>query len=165
MIIDDENNGFSSNKDFWPLALKSTETSPIVIYKMNNPIEFSDLWKQVEKYHMKNTVVIIGGDDLRSKGVNISKSLSWEKTALDFIWQINNNPNIAFIAKCHHLVIPFGLEGAIYYRNDGVAKSQLYFLPYEFEGGFIKEPQGKIYGLTSCFVAGLARSIVSGKLK
>lgn len=163
VIIDDENNGFNSNKDFWPLTLKSTDTSPIVIYKMNNPIEFSDLWKQVEKYHIKNTVLVIGGDDLRSKGVNISKSLSWEKTALDFIWQINNNPNIAFIAKCHHLVIPFGLEGAIYYRNDGVAKSQLYFLPNEFEGGFIKEPQGKIYGLTSCFVAGLARSIVSGK--
>lgn len=78
---------------------------------------------------------------MRSKGVNISKSLSWEKTAQDFVWQINNNPNLAFLADCRHLIIPFGLEGSIYYRNEGVPQTKLYFLPYEFEGGFIKDYQ------------------------
>ena len=43
-----------------------------------------------------------------------------------------------------------------------VPETRLYFLPYEFEGGFIKDTQGKMYGLTSCFVAGLASAIVSG---
>jgi hypothetical protein len=104
--------------------------------------------------------VVINGDDLRSKGVNISKGPSWERTALDFVWQMNNNPKLTFLSNCHHLIVPFGLEGAIYYKNEGIAESYLYFLTYEFEGGFIKETQGKMYGLTSCFVAGLARSIV-----
>jgi hypothetical protein len=54
------------------------------------------------------------------------------------------------------------LEGAIYYRNDGVTNSHLYFLTYAFEGDFIEESQGRMYGLTSCFVAGIARSIASG---
>ena len=43
-----------------------------------------------------------------------------------------------------------------------MVKSQLFFLPYAFEGDFIKENQGKMYGLSSCFAAGLAGSIASG---
>jgi len=76
--------------------------------------------------------------------------------------KMKNNPNLTFLANCCHLVIPFGLEGAIYYSNNGTPHSQLFFLTYESEGGFIKDNQGKMYGLTSCFVAGLARSIVLG---
>ncbi|EHI96843.1 hypothetical protein CDLVIII_0103 [Clostridium sp. DL-VIII] len=163
IVLDDENNGFNSNKEFWPLALKENNTAPIILYKTNNPIDSNELWQHLQKHHNENTIVIINSDDLRSKGVNISKSLSWEKTAQDFIWQINNNPNLTFLANCRHLIIPFGLEGTIYYRNEGVAETKLYFLPYEFEGGFIKDYQGKMYGLTSCFVSGLASAIVSGK--
>jgi len=162
IILDDENNGFNASEEFWPLALNSSQPAPIILYKMNNPIDSSILWKHLQKMHNENTIVIINVDDLRSKGVNISKSLSWERTAQDFVWQINNNPNLAFLANCHHLIVPLGLEGAIYYRTDGTPKIKLYFLPYEFEGGFIKESQGKMYGLTSSFVAGLASAIVSG---
>lgn len=162
VVIDDENNGFNSNEKFWPSALKVPEKSPIVLYKMNNPIGTSILWKQLEKSHIEKTIVIINGDDLRSKGVNISKSLSWEKTAQEFLWQIHNNPNLAFLANCHHLIVPLGLEGAIYYRDEGINEAYLYFIPYEFEGSSFKDNQGKMYGLTSCFAAGLARSIASG---
>lgn len=163
VILDDDNNGFNSNKEFWPLALKSNDAKPIILYKTNNPIDSNELWKHLQKNHNENTIVIINSDDLRSKGVNISKSLSWEKTAQDFVWQINNNPNLTFLAICRHLIIPFGVEGAIYYRNEGIPETKLYFIPYEFEGGFIKDYQGKMYGLTSCFVAGLASAIVSGR--
>ena len=162
IILDDENNGFNSNDEFWPIALKSLGTSPIILYKMNNPIDSSELWKQLKKFHNENTIVIINIDDLRSKGVNISKSLSWERTAQDFVWQINNNPNLDFLASCSHLIVPIGLEGAIYYKTSGTLETRLYFIPYEFEGGFIKDSQGKMYGLTSAFVAGLASAIVSG---
>ncbi|AWK52579.1 Ryanodine receptor Ryr [Clostridium beijerinckii] len=162
IILDDENNGFNFSKDFWPLALKSVETSPTILYKMNNPMDSSELWKHLQKFHNEKTIVIINGDDLRSKGVNISKSLSWERTAQDFVWQMSNNPNLAFLANCHHIIVPFGLEGAIYYRNEGIPETRLYFLPYGFEGSFIEDTQGKMIGLTSCFVAGLASAIVSG---
>ncbi|MDF2700003.1 MAG: RyR domain protein [Haloplasmataceae bacterium] len=165
IIIDDENNGFNSNKEFWPMALKSNDESPIIIYKTNNPNCSNNLWKQIENFHIENTIVVINGDDLRSKGVNISKGLSWERTALDFVWQMNNNPDLCFLTKCRHLIVPFGLEGAIYYKNHVGLESHLYFLTNEFEGGFIKENQGKMYGLTSCFVAGLAKSIIPALTK
>ncbi|GKU23434.1 RyR domain-containing protein [Clostridium folliculivorans] len=165
VIIDDENNGFNTNEEFWPLALKSHNKSPVIIYKMNNPNCSSMLWNHIEEFHIENTIVVINGDDLRSKGVNISKGLSWERTSLDFVWQMNNNPNLCFLANCQHLIVPFGLEGAIYYKKQEGIESHLYFLTYEFEGGFIKENQGKMYGLTSCFVAGLAKAITRALAK
>lgn len=162
VILDDEDNGFHSKEEYWPLALMTPGKSPLVIYKINNPDFSTPLWNHIEKHHLKNTVVVINADDLRAKGVNISKGLSWERTALDFVWQMNNNPNLAFLTKCSHLIAPLGLEGAIYYQKGDTPNSYLYFLTYEFEGGFIKETQGKMFGLTSCFVAGLVRAIVSG---
>ena len=51
IILDDENNGFNFSKDFWSLALKSVETSPTILYKMNNPIDSSELWKHLQKFH------------------------------------------------------------------------------------------------------------------
>ncbi len=162
VIIHDEDNGFNSDEELWPLALKSQEKAPVVIYKVNKPTSSSKLWKQLEKYYMEDTIVVIDADDFRAQGVNISKSLSWERTAIDFVWQINNNPNIAFLANCRHLIIHFGLEGAIYYHKNAEVKSQLFFLPYAFEGDFIKESQGIMFGLSSCFAAGLARSIATG---
>ena len=162
VVIDDENNGYHSSEDFWPLALKIPGKTPVVLYKMSSLINSTILWERLEKYHRDKTVVIINSDDLRSKGVNISKSLSWERTALDFVWQINNSPNLAFLGQCRHLIVLFGLEGAIYYKNEGVPESRLYFLPYAFEGGSIADSQGKMSGFTSCFVAGIARSIVLG---
>lgn len=162
IILDDEDNGFNSNEDFWPLALRSHEKNPIIIYKMSNPNNSNNLLNKLEDSHADNTIVVINGDNLRSKGVNISKSLSWERTALDFIWQMNNNPNINFLSKCHHVVVHFGLEGAIYYKNEGnIAGSQLFFLTSEFEGDFMQASQGQMYGLTDCFVAGVARGIIS----
>ena len=162
VIIHDEDNGFNSDEEFWPLALKSEENAPVVIYKVNKPTSSSKLWNQLEKYYMDDTIVVIDADDFRAQGVNISKSLSWERTAIDFVWQINNNPNIAFLANCRHLIIHFGLEGAIYYHKNAEVKSQLFFLPYAFEGDFIKENQGIMYGLSSCFAAGLAGSVALG---
>ena len=162
VIIHDEDNGFNSDEEYWPLTLKSSKNAPVVIYKVNHPTSSSNIWNQIEKYYLENTIVVIDADDFRAQGVNISKSLSWERTAIDFVWQINNNPNIAFLANCHHLIIHFGLEGAIYYHKNALVKSQLFFLPYAFEGDFIKENQGEMFGLSSCFVAGLAGIITSG---
>ncbi|QDR81647.1 RyR domain-containing protein [Sporomusa termitida] len=165
VILDDNNDGFNAREEYWPLALKTPGTSPVVIYKTNNPASSSPIWQQIEKTHLQNTIVVIYGDDLRAKGVNISQGLSWEKTALEFVWQINNNPTLAYLANARHLIVPLGLEGAVYYRNDGLAaESRLFFMTNEFEGSFIKESQGKMYGLSSCFVAGLAHSIAAGIL-
>ena len=165
VILDDNNNGFNSNEEVWPLAIKNSDKTPTILYKTNK-IDFNNkLWMHIEKNHLRNTIVIINAEDLRAKGVNISKGLSWEKTALDFVWQMKNNPKLRYLANCTNLIIPFGLEGVIYYHKDLNAESKLYFLTDQFEGGFIKEGNGKMYGLTSCFVAGLVKAIANNPNK
>lgn len=165
VVIDDENNCFNEQAEFWPLSLKTPGKNPLVLYKLNNPNESSALWKHLVEAHIEKTIIIINSEDLRSKGVNISKSISWERTAQDFVWQLNNNPNLSFLVGCRHLVLTFGLEGVIYYQCNGVSESRLYFMPYQFEGDFTKEIQGRMYGYTSCFVAGLVKSIVANGMK
>ncbi|MDD4716277.1 MAG: Ryanodine receptor Ryr [Oscillospiraceae bacterium] len=164
VILDDENNGFSNDVSYWPLAIRETAKKPFILYKLNKPNGETALWQHLDQHHLDRTIVVINADDLRSKGVNISRSLSWEKTALDFVWQLSNNPNLSFLAACRHLIVPFGLEGVIYYKNDtgGAPESFLYFLPYEFENDMMRRNLGKMFGLTSAFVAGLAPSIVDG---
>lgn len=165
VVIDDENNGFNEQPEFWPLALKTPGKTPLVLYKLNNPNQSSALWKHLVETHLENMIIIINSEDLRAKGVNISKSISWERTAQDFVWQLNNNPNLSFLAGCRHLIFTFGLEGAIYYKCNGVSESRLYFMPYQFEGDFTKGIQGVVYGCTSCFVAGLVKSIAGQDMK
>lgn len=162
VVVDDENNGFNNDRNYWPLSIISEESDPMVLYKMNNPIGTNLLWQHLDKCHIEKTIVIVNADDLRSKGVNISKSLSWERTAMDFVWQLENNPNLSFLADCRHLIVTFGLEGAIYYNNTETPEATLFFFPYEFEGDFIRDDLGSMYGLTSCFVAALAGTISNG---
>jgi hypothetical protein len=159
IVIDDENNGFNNTPSYWPQAIVEPDTKPVVLYKMNNPIGANALWRHLEKHHVDETIVIINADDLRSKGVNISKGLSWEKTALDFVWQLGNNPNLTFLTGSRHLIVPFGLEGVIYCKNEEGVESTLYFLPYEFEGDITQTRFGRMFGLTSCFTAALAGAI------
>lgn len=163
VVIDDENNGFNQHAGYWPLAIKSTGITPVVFYKMDNPIEGNPLLQHLFRYHRDKTIIIINADDLRSKGVNISKSISWEKTAHDFTWQLKNNPNLSFLLKCKHLIVIFGLEGVIYCENDDTRQSFLYFLPYEFEGDFRNNNDGEMYGLVSAFVAGFSTAFLEYK--
>lgn len=162
VILEDNNNGFNAHEEVWPAAIQSADQSPVILYKTNNTDFQNKLWMHIEANHLTNTVVIINAEDLRAKGVNISKGLSWEKTALDFVWQMKNNPKLKHLSNCTNLVIPFGLEGAIYYHKEDTAASKLYFFTNEAEGGFIPDNHGKMYGLTSCFVAGLAKAIACG---
>lgn len=160
VVLYDEDNGFNSEYTYWPSSILSSKEKPVIIYKMNHPTKQSMLWKNLIQNHADRTIVVIAGNDLRTKGINLSRGLSWEQTALDFLWQMKHNPDLAFLSQCQHLIVPFGLEGAIYYSNIGEVNSRLFFLTYSLEDDFSNDQLGVMYGLTSCFVAGLAKSFM-----
>lgn len=56
VIIDDENNGFNNDDSYWPLVIKDTEKTPIILYKMNNPIGESALWQHIDRHHIGRTI-------------------------------------------------------------------------------------------------------------
>ena len=103
-------------------------------------------------------MIVINADHLREAGVNLSRQLSWERTAKDFVWQMACNPWLTPLANVRHLVVRFGLDAAIYYRSgpEG-ARACLTFDPSQVEGGFADLYGGQMQGYADAFVAALAK--------
>jgi hypothetical protein len=160
VVLDDAGNGFRDQEEYCPEAIKHDGKKPIVVYKMSHPLSAGKLWEHVRCAHAEKLVMVISADDLRAGGVNISRCLSWEKTAKDFVWQMASNPILLPLANCSNLVVRFGLEGAIHYmRKGGRVESHLYFDPAAIEDGFRDKYQGDMQGLSSAFTAVLAARI------
>ena len=162
VVLDDAGNGFRDNSEYWPKAIIEKGKNPLIVYKMSCPIAEGKLWEHVFKNHADNLIVILNADDLRSNGINISRCLSWEKTALDFVWQIASNPKLLPLANCSNLVVRFGLDGAIHYtRKNNKIESRLFFDPLTIEDGFKAKYFGEMQWLTSAFVTEIVDSIAN----
>ncbi|MGP8337210.1 MAG: RyR domain-containing protein [Methanosarcinaceae archaeon] len=159
VVLDDAGNGFRDDEKKLPLAIRDKGAKPIVVYKMHRPLASGNLWKHVSKKHSEKLVVVVTADDLRASGMNISRSLSWERTAKEFVWQMAYNVGLG-LKDCTNLVVRFGLEGAIHYTLVGDhATARLYFDPTMSEGDFTHNYPGKMQGISSVFVAALAARI------
>lgn len=127
---------------------------------MSRPLYQGKLWELVRKAHCDRIVVVVSANDLRADGVNISRRLSWERTAKDFVWQIACNSSMIDLANSANLVVRFGIDGAIHYtRRDGRVESRLYYDPPVAEDGFRDDCPGEMLGFTSAFVAALTARI------
>jgi hypothetical protein len=162
VILDDAGNGFRSQKEYWPCALTAEGKKPVVIYKMSRPLAQGELWEHLQRFHSERLVAVVTADDLRASGVNISRCLSWERTAMDFVWQTANNPRMLSLSNCANLVVRFGLEGAIHCtKKGGKVESRLYFDPSAIEDGLRDKCPGDMQGISSAFTAALAARIAS----
>ncbi len=166
VILDDAGNGFRDAEAVWPAALGTEGRQPVVIFKLSRPLFQGKLWDTVRKAHAERLVVVVRADDLRAEGVNISRRLSWERTATDFVWQMACNSRLISLAGVRHLVVTFGLDGAMHCtRRDGRIESRLYYDPAVVEDGFRDDCPGEMLGLTSAFVAALTARIVKEGLE
>lgn len=166
VVLDDAADGFRDNEGVWPKAL-SQGRKPIVILKKSRPLWRGDLWQLLLERHFERLVVVLSADDLREEGVDISRRLSWERTARDFVWQMASNRDLRLLAECRNLVVRLGLDGAIHYqKSNGAILARLYYDPALAEGGFSAQVDGKMIGLSAAFVAAvtakMAREGVDG---
>lgn len=160
VVLDDAGNVFRRAPSAWPVALTSPGAGPLVIAKLARPLLTGDLWEHLRGRDPERLVVVVDAGDLRAAGVNISRQLSWERTAKDFVWQMACNPGLATLANVRHLIVRLGLDGAIYYHPgpDG-PRSVLIFEPGQVEGGFADLHGGGMQGCGDAFVAALARTL------
>jgi RyR domain/ATPase family associated with various cellular activities (AAA) len=157
VVLDDAADGFREMDDAWPAALRDGQ--PIVVLKMFRPLAKGNLWEALRTKHADRLVVIVSADDLRAEGVNISRQLSWERTATDFVWQLANLDHP--LANCVNLVVRFGIDGAIHsFGGPGLGTSRLYFDPAAAENDFRGECPGEMVGQASAFAAALTARIV-----
>ena len=162
VIMDDAGQGFREAPDFWPMALRSNK-KPIIILKMAYPLFKGMLWEELLKKHSDRLIVLVSAEDVRRSGINISRKLSWEKTAIDFMEQIQKNSKLADIRNCGYFIVRFDTDGAILYSNNSDERlMKLYYDSKIGEEGFSEVMPGMMNGIGSAFVAGIVSKILEG---
>ncbi len=163
VVLDDPGNGFrdANNEKAWPGAFRArSKNKPTIILKTARPLAQGALWNELAKKHLSRLVVIIDADDLREEGANISKGLSWERTALNCVWELEHGHFANSIGTCPHVIVRFGLDGALYrHKRGGKFASELFYDPSSIEGDFWNKLEGSMVGLNAAFTATIARDV------
>lgn len=174
VVLDDTGNQFRRSPSQWPVEITSATARPLVIHKLHRPLPYptvggNPLWARLRDVHADQHVVIVSVDDLRSANAPISRGLSWERTALDLVWQLQNVDTFAALRDCRHLIVRLGIDGAVYWTSTGSGDSTSYaaWLTYDpsgIEGSGEQSRQGRMVGYGSAFVAGLAQTLAASGL-
>jgi len=163
VVLDDAALGFRDNPSLWPISLQNKgEARPWVLLKMAKPLAQGPLWEHLHRNFSDRLVVVATVDDLRLSEVQISRELSWERTAQDVFWELVHNPCVNSLAHCAHVVISFGPAGAILLSHQDAKDAppflaSLFFDPKVIERMWEKDVPGGMVGYTTCLAAGLAR--------
>ena len=169
LVIDDAAMGFRDHQEFWPGCLLDQKYRPWIILKMSRPVGQGLLWEHLLKHYSDRLIVLTTVSDLRRTDVQISKGLSWERTAQDVTWELMHNPQISSMSRCANVVVSFGAAGAVVHTKipteqdstlPASVKSFLVFDPGVIEGVWEGNHPGGMIGYTTCLAAGIARQMM-----
>jgi hypothetical protein len=96
--------------------------NPLVLWASNQALPDREQFIRIAA----NCFLFLDADVLRKAGALISRQISWERTATELIWQMQNNPTLSYLLKSPHILIAFAEDGAVYIRcEDGELKASL----------------------------------------
>ena len=175
VVLDDTGNRFRRTQNQWPkIIVNPGAAKPLVIHKLHRPLPGSNpvsaLWQRLSQKNAPDRIVVISVDDLRDADADISCGLSWERTALDLVWQLLNVPKFAALRDCPHLIVRLGLDGAVYWRHTPAAKDNQYqawliYQPAGIEGATEQSCEGIMVAYGSVFTAALVRHLAGKSRK
>ncbi|HEX6954884.1 MAG TPA: hypothetical protein VF156_08385 [Agromyces sp.] len=163
VVLDDAALGFrdGSELDLWRDGARRARW---IVLKQARPIADGPLWEHLIASAPDRLVVVIAIDDLRDREVQVSRALSWERSAQELRWELVNKPDVNVLSQVAHTVISFGPSGAMLLsRGDDAARPSctLFYDPTLAEGGWELEHAGGAIGTTACLTAAIVRSIVA----
>ena len=183
LVLDDTGNRFRRSPSQWPIVIKedSGAANTVVVYKLHRPLPSAattvgaesvstnedgnarSLWDTVAQRYPERRLVIVSIDDLRDKDAPISRGLSWERTALDLVWQLLNVEAFAALRDCPHLIVRMGLDGVLYWHHCPSAElpynAWLIYDPTGIEGTGETACDGQMVGYGSAFTAALVQQL------
>jgi hypothetical protein len=157
ILLNDANLGFRDQRSEWPKAIRGSGSGAMIVLKQSAPIVQGLLWEHLLEEHAGRLVVITSIEDLRRSEVQISRQISWERTAQDVFWEVVHNPRINRLIRCAHIVISLDTAGAILLSSlpSGGLKGELLFDPLHMEGEWERKWPGMMYGFTTCLSTAL----------
>lgn len=162
-VLDDAALGFRdlSDAELWR-ALEVPR--PWVILKQSRPVAQGPLWEHLLAVAADRLIVVLSIDDLRGREVQVSRALSWERTAQDLLWELVNKPDVNVLSRIAHTVISFGPAGAaLVSRSPDPAQGPictLHFDPESVEAAWDTGLVGSVMGGTDCLTAALVREVL-----
>lgn len=162
VVLNDANLGFRERSYDWPLALKDPKHKPWIIVKMAEPVAQGSLWEHLTRHFADRLIVVTTIDDLRRTEVQITRQLSWERTAQDLLWELTYNPRVNGLSRCAHAIVSFHTAGAILLSRqpDGRPQATLFFDPGVMEGDWERDHPGQMIGYTTCLTAALVSQVM-----
>jgi len=177
VILDDAGLGFRDDTTLWPAAVTTPRTNhpPWVILKMARPLAKGRLWERLHRACPNRLISVASVEDLRLSALQVSRGLSWERTAQDLFWELVHNPFVKTLSHCTHVIISFGTDGALLLsRQDEVEEQKketgaeshptfqcsLFFDPQGIEGMWVQQYPGGMMGYTTCLTASIARQVM-----
>jgi hypothetical protein len=162
LIIDDANLGFRDDPESWLDLADPTGERTWILLKQAAPIARGALWDHLIENHHDRLITLTTVDELRRSEVQISRNLSWERTAQDVVWELTHNPRVNALSRGAHCILSLNAAGAILISNpaDGELHARLLFDPHHMEGDWESAFSGTMYGFTTCLAAAIARSLM-----
>ncbi len=166
IVLDDADLGFRDDQRLWPKALTGTEHRPWILLKMARPVAQGKLWEHLHRNCADRLIVVMSVNDLRLTEVQISRELSWERTAQDLAWELVYNPKLNAISRCAYVVVSFETAGAFLLSRErdpapaAAHSRKLFFDPAVIEGLWPADHKGGMIGYTSCLAAGIVRQLM-----
>ncbi len=165
LVVDDVGLAFRNHlqKAAWPPFLSSTQSKPPrwILCKTSLPLAGNEFLRALNR-HADRLVLLLDAEDIRKAEVRITRAVSWERTALDLIKELRENPILGPLLQCRHLFIKIGLEGVLHVepKPSGKPRCTLYFDPDRLEGDFQDEHTGIVFGATTSLASSLLLLLV-----
>lgn len=158
LVLDDAGNGFRDHEEYFPSCINNDKTLPV--YKMSRPLAKGKLWEKVSA-RKEDWVLILHAKDIRMcDHVHVSKALSWERTAMEMVYQLKRNAALSELQKAPYLIILFGIDGALLISRNPDEKPLLIFDPENLEGGYASTLKGLGLSTGSAFAASLCTALL-----
>jgi hypothetical protein len=162
IVLDDAGLGFRDQPDLWPRALTGNSKKAWILLKMAHPVVQGKLWDYLQRTHAGRLVVAMTINDLRRSQVQITRQVSWERTAQDLMWELLYNPRVNLLTRCAHVVVSFDTAGAILFSRRAKQTPSVFLLydPDSMEGEWGRHFKGHMVGYTTCLSAGITHEIL-----
>ncbi len=162
VVLDDAALGFRDHEELWPASLTEAESRPWIVVKTSRPIAEGPLWKHLCAHHSDRVIAVMTANDLRLTNVQLSRELSWERTAQDLAWEMHHNDRLEGLRRCAHVVVLFNAAGAFLCSRDKTDALQctLLFDPMVIEGVWEQQHPGQMVGYSSCLVTGIVHELM-----
>ncbi|MFC5640158.1 hypothetical protein [Kitasatospora cinereorecta] len=165
------------------LNMLDDHESPVVIMKLGGSSLKRELWSNLLEKRLgdvnpktglsesglaKKLVIVMKADSLRDAGAEISRDLSWERSAQDILAEIQRNAALKSLKRCRRIVITFGPTGALIIDND--FEDRRYTLVFDkelMEGSWSwkNEKSGRMFGYSQLLVAELVARLVDCSIR